>query len=70
MICIILKYTFSNLNDLYNYLKSNPDVNYKIFREQASLNNESSFGGESLNVAIAAAILMYDGYVGGVTSGS
>ncbi len=48
----IFKYKFFNLTDLYNYLKTNPEVNYKVFRNQASLNNGSSFGGEPLDVAI------------------
>lgn len=48
----IYKYNFSNLTDLYTYLKSNPRVNTSIFRNQASLDNESSFGGEPLEYAI------------------
>jgi len=45
------KYKFSNLNDLYNYLKSEPSVNTRIFAKQASLDSNTSFGGESLDIA-------------------
>lgn len=48
----LYKYNFSNLNDLYNYLKSNPTVNTKIFKKQASLKTESDFNGVSLPEAI------------------
>ena len=48
----IYKYNFSNLTDLYNYLRQNPEVNTHIFREQASLENNYDFGGEPLDAAI------------------
>lgn len=51
-VCSVFKYKFSNLTDLYNYLITNPTVNKKIFREQASLNNGVSFSGAPLGVAI------------------
>ena len=34
---------FDNLTDLYDYLKSNPEVNKRIFVSQASIENEQSF---------------------------
>jgi len=49
----LYKYNFSNLNDLYNYLKSNPTVNTRIFKKQASLKEESEFNGVSLETAIS-----------------
>ena len=33
---------FDNLTDLYDYLKSNPEVNKRIFVSQASIENEQS----------------------------
>lgn len=47
----LYKYNFSNLNDLYNYLKSNPTVNTRIFRKQASLKNDTDFSGVPLTEA-------------------
>lgn len=48
----IYKYNFSNLTDLYNYLKQNPEVNEKIFYKRASLSNNCDFAGESLEKSI------------------
>ena len=42
---LLYKYNFSNLNDLYNYLKSNPEVNTRIFKKQASLKENNDFSG-------------------------
>ena len=44
--------SFSNLTDLYDYLKSEPSVNSKVFSRQASLKNDASFSGEPLEQAI------------------
>lgn len=43
---------FSNLTDLYDFLKSNPKVNTKVFSRQASLSSDSDFYGESLEKSI------------------
>lgn len=43
---------FSNLTDLYDYLKSNPKVNTKVFSRQASISRDTDFYGESLDKAI------------------
>lgn len=48
----IFKYNFSNLNDLYTYLKSNPKVNHDIFMKQSSIHNGADFAGESLEKSI------------------
>lgn len=48
----VYNYSFNNLNDLYNYLKSEPIVNKKIFKKQASVTQKKSFAGESLEEAI------------------
>ena len=47
----LYKYNFSNLNDLYNYLKSNPTVNTRIFKKQSSLNDNTDFSGVPLQEA-------------------
>lgn len=49
---IIYNYSFNNLNDLYNYLKSEPIVNTKIFKKQASVTQKRSFAGEPLEDAV------------------
>lgn len=51
-ISTIYKYNFSNLTDLYNYLKQNPKVNRNIFNTQASLDPNNYFAGESLEKSI------------------
>ena len=43
---------FSNLTDLYDYLKSNPKVNTRVFSRQASLTRDRDFYGEPLDQAI------------------
>lgn len=43
---------FSNLTDLYDYLKSDPKVNSRVFRRQASLSSDTDFYGEPLDKAI------------------
>ena len=43
---------FSNLTDLYEYLKENPEVNTRVFTHQASLKSDTSFYGESLDKSI------------------
>lgn len=48
----IYKYYFSNLFDLYNYLKDNPKINSMIFKEQNSIEAETDFAGESLDQAL------------------
>ena len=48
----IYKYYFSNLTDLYDYLKSNPKVNDVIFKEQDSILAEEKFSGEPLDIAL------------------
>lgn len=50
---------FFGMKDLYDYLKSNPKVNTRVFSEQASLANDSSFAGEPLDVAIEYLIKGY-----------
>ena len=53
---------FANLTDLYDYLKSNPEVNTRIFSKQSSLKSDTSFYGEPLEKAIEYCI---DGYTEG-----
>ena len=48
----IFRYNFYNLTDLYDYLKSNPEVNSRIFGIQASIKNDEEFYGSSLYEAI------------------
>lgn len=43
---------FSNLTDLYEYIKSNPEVNTRVFSSQSSLKDNPSFYGEPLEQAI------------------
>lgn len=43
---------FSNLTDLYEYLRENPTVNTRVFSRQASLKTDSDFYGESLDKSI------------------
>ena len=50
---------FDNLTDLYDYLKSNPEVNKRIFVSQASIENEQSFSGENLSKSIEYLIKGY-----------
>lgn len=53
---------FSNLTDLYDYLKSNPEVNTRVFSSQASLKSDRDFYGEPLEKSIEYCI-------GGYTQG-
>lgn len=48
----LYKYNFYNLSDLYDYLKSNPEVNTTIFEKQASLEKGKKFAGKSLEESI------------------
>lgn len=48
----IYKYNFSNLTDLYEYLKSNPRINKNVFKMQASINGNAKLAGEPLPQAI------------------
>lgn len=48
----IYKYNFTNLTDLYNYLKQDPKVNEEIFYNQASLKNNEFQAGEPLEKSI------------------
>ena len=48
----IYKYNFSNLTDLYDYLKTNPEINKNIFRQQASIEGKESSAGAPLPQAI------------------
>lgn len=43
---------FFGIKDLYDYLKSNPKVNYKIFSTQASMKDDPKFSGAPLDQAI------------------
>lgn len=43
---------FSNLTDLYEYLKENPTVNTRVFSSQASLKSDTKFYGEPLSKSI------------------
>lgn len=43
---------FINLTDLYEYLKSSPKVNVRVFSEQSSILKKASWAGESLNQSI------------------
>jgi len=43
---------FSNLTDLHLYLKSNPEVNSRVFSEQSSLDKDTRFHGEHLDKCI------------------
>lgn len=51
---------FSNLTDLQLYLKSNPPVNKRVFREQSSLSTDYKFHGEDLEKCIEYCIGGYD----------
>lgn len=51
---------FFGIKDLYDYLKSNPEVNTRIFSEQASLREDRNFSGEPLDVSIE---YLLNGYV-------
>ena len=44
---------FSGLNDLYEYLTSDPVINEKVFKYMQSLNNDSSFAGKSYDDAVS-----------------
>ncbi len=48
----IFRYNFHNLTDLYDYLKSNPEINSCVFEKQASIKSNEEFSGEPLDVAI------------------
>lgn len=50
---------FSNLTDLYEYLKENPKVNTKVFSTQASLKRDQDFYGEPLETSIEYCIEGY-----------
>ena len=58
--CKIYNIRFRNLTDLYDYLKSNPEVNTRVFRRQASIKNDCDFSGEPLPQAIEYCIGGYD----------
>lgn len=49
---IVYEYNFSNLSDLYNYLKNNPKVNKDVFLKQISIHGDESSCGVSLDKAI------------------
>ena len=50
---IVYKFIFNGLTGLYNYLKSNPEINKNVFgREMASINNDCSFAGKPYNQAL------------------
>lgn len=49
---ILYKIIFRSLTELEVYLKSDPEVNKKIFRQQMSLRANENFAGEPLNRAI------------------
>ena len=50
---IVYKFVFRGLSDLYNYLKSNPDINYHSFdRKLDSIFGEYSFAGISYDKAV------------------
>lgn len=49
---ILYKITFRSLTELEVYLKSNPDINSKVFRQQMSIRANEQFAGESLEKAI------------------
>lgn len=50
--CLVYKYNFSNLADLYDYLVSDPYINTSIFTRLSSEQNDSDFAGDPLPVAI------------------
>lgn len=58
--CKVYNIKFRNLTDLYDYLKSNPKVNTKVFTRQASIKNDTLFAGEPLPQAIEYCIGGYD----------
>ena len=58
--CKVYNIRFRNLTDLYDYLKSNPKVNTKVFTRQASIKNDVLFAGEPLPQAIEYCIGGYD----------
>ncbi len=43
---------FNNLYELYEYLKSNPKINTKVFRTLSSLEKDSSFAGKPYDQAV------------------
>ena len=49
---ILYKMSFKSLNDLEMYLKSNPKVNTKIFKQMMSERANPNFAGEPLDVAL------------------
>lgn len=51
---------FRGLHDLYNYLKSDPKINKKIFRELASINNEEDFAGKPYKEAVEDLVSVID----------
>ena len=59
--------TFQNLTDLYAYLKSDPEVNSKIFRRLSSQKSDTEFSGVSyetaLNYIISGYSENYDKYL-------
>lgn len=51
---------FNGLYDLYEYVKSNPKLNRKVFRELSSENGSSSFAGKPYKEAVEDLIRDYD----------
>lgn len=43
---------FNNLEELYEYLKSNPDLNRKVFHQLASESNDADFAGKPYEEAV------------------
>ena len=43
---------FSDLSDLYYYLKSNPKINRNVFKKMESIDNDYEFAGDSLEKSI------------------
>lgn len=56
---IIYNVRFSNLTDLYNYLKSNPPINRNVYLNPSSMKIIESFYGESLEKSIEYCISGY-----------
>ena len=51
---------FKGLHDLYNYLKSDPKINKKVFRELASITGEEDFAGKPYKEAVEDLISVID----------
>lgn len=56
----IYKASFNSLYDLYNYLKSDPEINSETFPVSYSINNPSNFAGKSYSEALEDLVKILD----------